>query len=53
MRTKRVRRLLRATRPSPGAVSAAEEAARTAPPTTLTDEEKARLAAEVSRIEDA
>jgi hypothetical protein len=36
-----------------GAVSGAEEATRKAPPPTLTDEEKARLAAEVSRIEDA
>ena len=35
------------------AVSAAEEAARTASPGALTDEEKAALAAEVSRIEDA
>jgi len=33
--------------------SHAEEAARKAPPQTLSDEEKAALAAEVSRIEDA
>lgn len=34
-------------------VSAAEAAARAAGPDTLCDEEKAKLAAEVSRIEDA
>jgi hypothetical protein len=38
---------------APRAVSAAEEAARTAGPRVLTDAEKARLAAEASRIEDA
>jgi hypothetical protein len=38
---------------TPRAVSAAEEAARTASPRALTDAEKAQLAAEVSRIEDA
>jgi len=36
-----------------GDVSPAEEAARAADPGALTDEEKASLAAEVSRIEDA
>jgi hypothetical protein len=35
------------------AVSAAEEAARQAGPRALTDEEKAQLAAEASRSEDA
>jgi len=34
-------------------VSAAETAARTADTSTLTEQEKARLAAEVSRTEDA
>jgi hypothetical protein len=33
--------------------SAAEEAARKAPPQALSDEEKSALAAEVSRTEDA
>ena len=35
------------------AASPAEEAARTAPASTLSDAEKAKLAAEVSRDEDA
>ena len=34
-------------------VSAAEEAARTAPRRVISDEEKGKLAAEASRIEDA
>ena len=52
MKRQRVRR--RPAKPDPvRAVSAAEEAARTALPATLTDAEKASLAAEVSRIEDA
>ena len=38
---------------TPRPVSAAEEAARTAPADALTSAEKAQLAAEVSRIEDA
>jgi hypothetical protein len=37
----------------PRAVSAAEEAARTAEPCALTEAEKSKLAAEVARIEDA
>ena len=41
------------TKDAPRAVSVAEEAARAAGPEALTDAEKARLAAEVSRIEDA
>jgi hypothetical protein len=53
MKRKRVRRRPLAAEAPPGAVSAAEEAARTAPAKALTDEEKAHLAAEVSRIEDA
>lgn len=39
--------------PAAGDVSPAEEAARAASPSAVSDEEKARLAAEVSRIEDA
>lgn len=38
---------------APHDVSPAEEAARAADPGALTNEEKAKLAAEVSRIEDA
>jgi hypothetical protein len=38
---------------APRAVSAAEEAARTAEPCALTEAEKSKLAAEVSRSEDA
>lgn len=39
--------------PPAGDVSPAEQAARAAKPGAISDEEKARLAAEVSRIEDA
>jgi hypothetical protein len=53
MKTTRSRRRRSEAERAPRAVSSAEEAARTAPPKTLTDAEKAQLAAEVSRIEDA
>jgi hypothetical protein len=52
MKGKRARRRPGA-EPSPRAASAAEEAARAAPPQALSDEEKARLAPEASRNEDA
>jgi hypothetical protein len=53
MKRKRLKDRSRVAATTPRAVSAAEEAARTASPNALTDAEKAQLAAEVSRIEDA
>jgi hypothetical protein len=53
MKTKRIRPKPTAPKAPSRAASDAEEAARTALPGALTDDEKARLAAEVSRIEDA
>ena len=53
MKTKRIKSRPAAPKAPSRAASDAEEAARTASPGALTDAEKAQLAAEVSRIEDA